>query len=262
MTQHHPPVIRHLRRAFTVLGATGAALLLAAGTSLAHVSITNDAVAPGSYSTVNFRVPNESETAATTSVEIRLPADTPFAFVSAGQAPGWTITTTTTTFEAPVTVGTVTLDEAVTSVTYTADGAGLAPHQFVVFDLLLGPIPDVDSLSFGAVQTYDDGEVVNWTEPTPPGGEEPEHPAPVLAVAGAATDGHHGADDTVTATAATDAAATSGDVGSTGTTETHDTDGTARVLGAAGIVTGLVGIGTGVVLARGRRRGSAARGAA
>jgi uncharacterized protein YcnI len=256
MTLHHPTAPRRLRRAATVLAAAGAALLVATGTATAHVSITNDSVVPGSYSTVNFRVPNESETAATTSVEIRLPADTPFAFVSAGQAPGWTITTTTTKFDAPVTVGSVTVDEAVTSVTYTADGAGLAPHQFVVFDLLLGPIPDVDQLSFGAVQTYDDGEVVNWTEPTPPGGEEPEHPAPVLVVAGEATDSRHAADSTTpTATATAADGPTTAASDTTHTSDTPDsTDNTARVLGAVGIVTGLAGVGTGVALTRGRQR--------
>ena len=94
-------------------------------------------------------------------------------------------------------MGTATIDEAVTSVTFTADGAGLAPHEFAVFNLLLGPVPDVDSLTFGAVQTYADGEVVSWTDPIPADGEEPEHPAPVLTVSGATADGHgHGGDGT------------------------------------------------------------------
>lgn len=242
MTPHHRPVPRRLRRTGTVLLATGAALLLGTGTALAHVSITTGSVAPDSYSTVGFRVPNESDTATTTKVEIQLPADTPFAFVSAGQAPGWTITTTTTQFDAPITVGTITVDKAITSVTFTADdGAGLAPHEFAVFDLLLGPIPAVDSLAFGAVQTYDDGEIVNWTEPTPAGGEEPEHPAPVLKIAGAPAIGD-GDDDAVTATtSSTDTAAAPAE---------DPTDTTARVLAGAGIVIGLAGVGTGIALSR------------
>lgn len=235
---------RRWRRTATVLTATAAALLLGTGTALAHVSITTDPVAPGSYATVDFRVPNESDTAATTKVEIQLPTDSPFAFVSAEQAPGWTISTTETTFPAPVTVGDFTVDKATTTVTFTTDGAGLPPHQFIVFSVLLGPIPDVDSLSFAAVQTYDDGEVVSWNQPTPASGEEPEYPAPVLVVSGDATDGHaHGGDTGVTATTDTAAAV-----------ETDHTDTTARVLGIAGIVVGLAGVGTGVILARGRRR--------
>ena len=171
---------RRVRRTATVVATTAAALLLGPGVASAHVSITTEPAAPGSYSTVGFRVPNESDTAATTTVEIQLPADSPFSFVSAQQAPGWTISTTETTFPEPVTVGAVTVDKAVTTVTFTADGAGLAPHEFTVFSLLLGPIPDVDSLTFGAIQTYDDGEVVSWTDPTPASGAEPAHPAPVL----------------------------------------------------------------------------------
>ena len=46
----------------------------------------------------------------------------------------------------------------------------------------------VDALEFPALQTYDSGEVVRWIEPTPPGGEEPEHPAPAVAFAAATDD--------------------------------------------------------------------------
>jgi Domain of unkown function (DUF1775) len=33
---------------------------------------------------------------------------------------------------------------------------------------------------FKALQTYSDGDVVQWIEPTVKGGAEPEHPPPVL----------------------------------------------------------------------------------
>ncbi len=235
-TSGSAPPRRHRRRAATTLAAIGAALLLGAGPALAHVSITTGAAAPGSYTAVGFRVPNESDTAATTSVEFQLPGESPFAFVSAGQAPGWTISTTETALPEPVSVGDFTVDRAVTTVTFTADGAGLAPHEFAVFNLLLGPIPDVGSLTFTAVQTYDDGEVVRWDQPTPASGEEPKYPAPVLTVGGASTDGVAADAASATATAA------------------PSTDTTARVLGVAGIVVGLAGVGTGVILARGRQR--------
>ncbi len=241
---------RRVRRTATVVATTAAALLLGPGVASAHVSITTETAAPGSYSTVGFRVPNESDTAATTTVEIQLPTDSPFSFVSAQQAPGWTISTTETTFPEPVTVGAVTVDKAVTTVTFTADGAGLAPHEFTVFSLLLGPIPDVDSLTFGAIQTYDDGEVVSWTDPTPASGAEPAHPAPVLTVSGEATDGRaHGGDDGVSAAA-------DGTTTTTTAAAAPTADATARVLGVAGIVVGLAGLGSGVVLARGRRQRS------
>lgn len=242
-----PTISRRRRRAAVVLTAATAALLLGAGTASAHVAVTPDSVAPGSYSTVGFRVPNESDAAATTTVQIQLPTDTPFAFVSAQQSPGWTITTAETAFPAPVTVGDFTVDKAISTVTFTADGAGLAAHEFTVFTLLLGPIPDVESLTFAAVQTYDDGTVVSWNQPTPASGAEPEYPAPVLTISGDATDGHAhgGASDGVTAGADLTAAVA---------TDPGHTDTTARVLGIAGIVVGLAGVGTGVILARGPRR--------
>jgi uncharacterized protein YcnI len=234
MTQHHRSTARRIRRVSTVLVAGAAALLLGTGTALAHVTVTPETVTAGGYTTIGFRVPNESDTANTTKVEIRLPTDTPFGFVSAQQIPGWTIEVDESALPAPVTVGNFTLDEAVTSVTFTADGAGLPPHQFTVFTLLVGPVPDVASMEFPAVQTYDDGEVVSWSDPTPASGEEPEHPSPVLTIAPVDT----ASDQTQTASAA----------------EVPATDTTARVLGIAGIVAGLAGVGTGLVLARGRRR--------
>ncbi|WP_111768157.1 YcnI family protein [Nakamurella deserti] len=233
MTQHHRSTARRIRRATTVLVAGGAALLLGAGTALAHVTVTPESVVAGGYTTIGFRVPNESDTANTTKVEIQLPADTPFGFVSAQQIPGWTIDVIETALPAPVTVGNFTLDEAVTGVTFTADGAGLPPHEFTVFNLLVGPVPDVASMQFPAVQTYDDGEVVSWSEPTPGSGEEPEHPAPQLTITPV---------DTATDQAGTESAPSA-----------PATDTTARVLGIAGIVVGLAGVGTGLVLARGRR---------
>jgi hypothetical protein len=42
-------------------------------------------------------------------------------------------------------------------------------------------------LVFPTTQTYNDGEVVQWDEPTPASGEEPEHPAPTLTVGPVAT---------------------------------------------------------------------------
>jgi Domain of unkown function (DUF1775) len=39
-------------------------------------------------------------------------------------------------------------------------------------------------VSFPATQTYSDGTVVHWDQPTPPGGAEAEYPAPTLALTG------------------------------------------------------------------------------
>jgi hypothetical protein len=109
-----------------------------------------------------------------------------------------------------------TLTEAVASVTWTADGDGLPPHHFAEFQLSVGPIPDVDQLVFPATQTYSDGEVVAWADPTVEGEDEPAHPAPVLEL-NAADDSSEGGSDSV-----------------------------ARALGIAGVALGAAGLAIGL----------------
>lgn len=50
----------------------------------------------------------------------------------------------------------------------------------------------VDQLEFRAVQTYGDGQVVSWIEPTVEGQEEPQFPAPTLALVDAGEGGAEG----------------------------------------------------------------------
>ena len=77
--------------------------------------------AAGSFTKLTFRVPNESPTAGTVGLTVTLPADHPIAYVSVKAVPGWTVVPTKTTLPAPVTEGDITIKEAVTSVTWTAD---------------------------------------------------------------------------------------------------------------------------------------------
>lgn len=46
-------------------------------------------------------------------------------------------------------------------------------------------LPDAETVSFPATQTYSDGTVVRWDQAPLPGGGEPEHPAPALHLTGA-----------------------------------------------------------------------------
>lgn len=73
------------------------------------------------------------------------------------------------------------------------------------------------------MQSYSDGEVVKWDQLAKEGADEPEHPAPTLKLAAA-----------ITPVAAT-------------TSETGDSsDQLARVLGGAGLLLGLIGLGLGL----------------
>ena len=172
------------RRVTTTITLTAIALLAGAGIASAHVSVNpSEATAGDEAIKLTFRVPNESPTAGTVGLTIALPTDAPFAFVSVKAVPGWTVTPTKTTLPTPVTEGETTIKEAVTSVTWTATaGTQIAPGEFAEFEISAGSVPDVDSMAFPATQTYSDGTVVEWNEPTPASGEEPEHPVPTLAI--------------------------------------------------------------------------------
>jgi periplasmic copper chaperone A len=235
-----------LKRAAAVVVPAGAALALVAAPAAAHVTVSSPDAAPGGYGKLVFRVPNETDDAATVKLQVRLPADAPFASVSTKPHPGWNVRVQNAKLAEPVEVGDLTLTEAARTVTWTAQpGNGVEPGEFDEFELSVGPIADdATSLAFPTVQTYDDGEVVRWTQPTPEGGAEPEHPAPVLDLTGAA-DGHSDGDEAAMRVASE---AQSDDADSAAA---DDTDAVARTLAVGGLVVGVVALGSSLV---GRRR--------
>jgi uncharacterized protein YcnI len=223
------------------------ALVAVAGPASAHVGVSSPDATQDGFGKAVFRVPNESDTAATTKLVVTLPAETPFAFVSAESKPGWKATVTTEKLDEPTTVGDYDLTEAVSTVTWTAEGdAGIPVGQFDEFAVSGGPFPAADSISFTAQQTYADGEVVDWDEPQAEGEAEPEHPAPTLALAASDGGGHHGA-------AASDAPASDAEEASatTATSGDESSTGLGTWLGGAALV---VAVGALVVSLRQNRR--------
>ena len=83
-----------LRRWAAVGTLTVAGLLAGTGIAAAHVTVTPTQATQGGYGTFTFKVPNESATADTIKIEIKIPADTPVPSVSYQPVPGWTATTT------------------------------------------------------------------------------------------------------------------------------------------------------------------------
>ncbi|MDQ1037410.1 uncharacterized protein YcnI [Streptomyces sp. V3I8] len=246
------------------IAATGAvaasAVLVLSGPAFAHVSVQPEGTAAkGGYATVNFKVPNERDNASTTKLEINFPADHPLASVMPQPVDGWDVKVTESKLDKPLELHGEKINKAVTKVTWTADGKGIEPGYFQKFPLSIGALPeDTDELVFKAIQTYSNKEVVRWIETQEDGEEEPETPAPVLALS-AATDDHHGAaasDDDADADA--DAEKSDDTKAAADTTEAADTDSsdtTARVLGVVGIVVGVAGVAFGVLA--GRRRTNA-----
>jgi uncharacterized protein YcnI len=165
-------------RKLAVVGAivTGVVALVA-GPAFAHVEIERDGeVGADGLVAATLSVPNEEPTAGTTTIQLVFPASPKLTTAEPEAVNGWTAT--------------VQKDAAgdVTGITWT--GGPLTGEDEVALPLSIGDIPDgVDAVDFKALQTYDNGTVVRWIEPTPAGGEEPEHPAPVLTVRGEAA-GH------------------------------------------------------------------------
>jgi uncharacterized protein YcnI len=178
-----------LQRAAVVGGAAAVLTLAVAGPAAAHVTVSSPGATQGGYATVTFKVPNESDTAATTKLEVNLPKETPFASVSVRPVPGWTAVAEKSKLDTPIEAHGAQITEAVTKITWTAPaGAGIKPGEFQTFDVSLGQLPKVDQVVFKALQTYSDGNVVRWIEEPAADGTESESPAPVLKLAAAATD--------------------------------------------------------------------------
>ncbi|MFB9461336.1 YcnI family copper-binding membrane protein [Streptomyces cinereospinus] len=247
------------------LAAAGAvaasAVVVLSAPAFAHVSVEPEGTAAqGAYAVVGFRVPNERDNASTTRLEISFPAEHPLSSVMPEPVPGWEIKVTKSTLDKPIEAHGRQITEAVSKVTWTADGTGIQPGYFQKFPVSVGALPeDADELVFKAVQTYSNDEVVRWIEVPQEGQEEPENPAPVLELS-AAEDGHHGSAGSSDAADSAEEPAADASAAAGTTTEAAEpadsTDTTARVLGVVGIVVGAAGVAYGVLA--GRRRGTAA----
>ncbi|MFG3708529.1 YcnI family protein [Micromonospora sp. NPDC047670] len=237
-------MIRHRRTATAAaalaLGAVATAVLGFAAPASAHVTINPKEATQGGYGRFAFRVPNESDTAATTKVEVVLPENAPVGSVSTMPVPGWTVAVEKRKVDPPVEVHGSQLTEVVAKLTWTATGdAAVKPGQFQEFPVSMGPLPQVDTMVFKTLQTYSDGNVQRWIEEPTPGGEEPESPAPVL-----------------TLTAASPSAAPTGGAPAQADDDDDDAegDGLATGLGLAGLVAGAGGLLLGgLAFARTRR---------
>jgi uncharacterized protein YcnI len=184
---------RPLARLAVLTTAVLAALAMStvvSGTASAHVSVSSQDAGPGGYGKITFRVPNESDTASTVALRIQVPREAAMTSLSTQTLPGWTVTRTRVDLEEPLEFQGEEITSYVSVLEYRADaGIGIAPGEFQEFALSGGPFPEVDQLTFPAVQVYSDGSETAWIEPTVDGQAEPEHPAPVLTLAADASAG-------------------------------------------------------------------------
>jgi uncharacterized protein len=211
-------------------GTTVAGLLAIPGVASAHVTLQPDQAAAGAFTVESVRVPNEQSGAATTKVDLQMPHG--FVGASYQAVAGWKVKVTKAKLAKPVQTDDGPITEEVSRITWTADSKadGIQPGQFRDFPLSVQiPGKAGDKLTFKALQTYSNGDVVRWI-----GAPDAPEPAPQVTVtAAAAANGGHAAMP-ATATPAT----TKATMSSNGT-------GASKGLGIAALVVALLGLAAG-----------------
>jgi uncharacterized protein len=218
-----------MRRALIVAAA---ALLAAPAAAQAHVTLQPNEAPAGGFTRLNVRVPNERDSASTTKIDLQLPPG--FADASYEPVAGWTVKVTKTKLAQPIKTDDGEITEGVSQITWTADGAkdGIPPGAFRDFGLSVRiPGKAGDKLTFKALQTYSNGEIVRWIGP-----EGSDNPAPIVSVTG----------DEPAAAAATPAA--------TATPAASDDSGGSDALAITALIVGVLGLLTAVVALIGTRR--------
>jgi uncharacterized protein YcnI len=176
----------------TLASVASISLVLVAAPGWAHVTVNPGTATQGGYTALTFRVPNETDSTATTKVQVFLPQDHPLASVSVKPHPGWHAQVVTKKLANPLSTDDGEVTEGVFSITWTPNSKqdAIQPGQYDEFDISVGPLPEVSSLTFKALQTYSDGTVVRWIDPPAAEGQpEPEHPAPTLTLVPASAEG-------------------------------------------------------------------------
>ena len=174
--------MRRLVSTLAVAGMSAVAVGLFGGIADAHVTVSPNTATKGGYATLNFKVPNERDNASTTKLEVDFPEAYPFASISVQPKAGWTYKVEKAKLATPISNHGQQVDQRVSRITWTAGtDSAIKPGEFDVFPVSAGPLPSTtDSLTFKALQTYSNGEIVRWIEEAAPGAEEPKNPAPKL----------------------------------------------------------------------------------
>ena len=174
----------HRNRIRLLLVPLAAAGLIMAGAvnAWAHVEVEAEPAAVGSSDvTLTFHVPNEEAPAVTTEVTFVMPTDHPLVGVSAKPQNGFLPITTTRHLDVAVPGANGPVSDVTSQVTFS--GGKITGKDEKPFVLHVDKLPaGVRTLTFKALQRYNNGSTVSWIEVAADGAAEPEHPAPVLAL--------------------------------------------------------------------------------
>jgi uncharacterized protein len=211
-------------------GACSALLVALSPAASAHVKVEPEQLPADSDVRMNILVPNEEDKATTDEVQMQMPDG--FAQVSYQPVPGWTVSVKTEKVSQPLQTDEGSVNEQVKTIAWKATdpSAAIQPGQFQDFSIATGMPSSAepgDVLTFPAVQTYSNGDIVRWI-----GAPDSQHPAPQV---------------TVTATGSATAATASTD-------ESSDDSGAPTWLAVVALVLGALGaLLGGAALARGRK---------
>ena len=241
-----PSALRRTLQSAAAAGGAAALLLTAAGGASAHVGVTPDKTAAGSYALLTFGIPHGCDTSGTTKVAITLPQELNDAQPTVN--PNWTVEKVTEQLADPKKLADGTaITKRTSQIVYTAK-TPLA-HELRDALVLSVKLPDTagTTLYFPTLQSCETGQT-DWSE-IAKDGQDPhslEAPAPSITVTEAAGANGHG-----------EAAATASHTAASPSTERASvTDSGADARSWAGLAAGVGGLvlGGAAFLRSGARR--------
>ena len=245
---------RAAARATVVVAGIGALTLGGALAASAHVTVTPDDTAAGSYALLTFGVPHGCAGSPTTKVAIKIPEQVNA--VTPTVNPNWDVQKVMVPLSPAVTDSHGNqITERVDQVVYTAKTP--LPDGYRDAFVLSLKVPDVagQTLTFPTIQTCEVGETA-WIEPMVEGQAEPDHPAPSFEVTAAVAGGDddHAASATTTAAAAGATSEAPTSTAAVAPTAATSESGTPAWVAITGLVAGVLGLVVGgLALARSRR---------
>ncbi|MGA8364773.1 MAG: YcnI family protein [Solirubrobacteraceae bacterium] len=234
-----------------------AAALAVPASAQAHISLHPNTIPAGAFATLDVRVPGEQEGAHVTKVDTLFPPG--FTGVDYENVPGWSTRVIETKLAAPITEDGETIDTQVSQIVWTWTGplGKVGNGQFIQFPLSLAIPADATgkALEFRTVQTYSNGQVVHWIDPS----LRAEHPAPRINITAKG-----GPIEDVAGEEAGPAAGQAAGTGQTAQapsqTAASTTTGASKTLGIVALILGALGLIVGLGALRSRRGRDSRRG--
>ncbi len=236
--------------------ALAVASLAAPAAAQAHISLHPNTIPAGAFATLDVRVPGEQEGAYVKKVDVLFPQG--FTGVDYENVSGWSTKVIESKLATPIKEDGETIDTEVSQIVWTWTGplGKVENGQFIQFPLSLA-IPDDatgNALEFRTVQTYSNGQVVHWIEPS----LTAEHPSPRINVTAKGGVIEDVAGDEAGPEAGQTAASSSPSAPAPAAVKSSGGGGASKGLGVTALILGALGVIVGIgALAASRRRAGA-----